>query len=140
MKLNIDGVEELCEACIESKHTRIVKSKRMTPTTKRLQEMNANLWGLYDPASILGKNYVALLLDEFTCKLWIILLKNKDKFFNTFKFWLPRAKVCGDKLNCLQTDGGGEFISIVLQSFCKERRIKIRYAAPYMHKENEIAE
>lgn len=31
---NLNGVEELCETCIESKHTRIVKSKKMTPTTK----------------------------------------------------------------------------------------------------------
>ena len=43
MELNIDGVEELCKVCIESKHTRIVKSKRMTPTMRRLQEIHANL-------------------------------------------------------------------------------------------------
>ena len=36
MELNIDSMEELCKACIESKHIRIVKSKRMTPTTRRL--------------------------------------------------------------------------------------------------------
>ena len=43
MELNINGVEELCKACIESKHTRIVKSKRITPTIKRLQEIHADL-------------------------------------------------------------------------------------------------
>ena len=43
MKLNIDGVKELFEACIQSKYTRIVKSKRMTPTTKRIQEIYADL-------------------------------------------------------------------------------------------------
>ena len=85
MELNIDGVEELCEACIKSKHTKIVKSKRMTPTTWRLQEIHADLWGPHKPASISGKNYVALLLDKFTHKSWIILLKSKDEFFNIFK-------------------------------------------------------
>ena len=43
MDLNINGVEKLCETCIKSKHTKIVKSKRMTPTTKRLQEIHTNL-------------------------------------------------------------------------------------------------
>ena len=43
MELNIDGVEKLCKACIESKYTRIENSKRMTPTTRRLQEIYANL-------------------------------------------------------------------------------------------------
>lgn len=34
---------ELCDACIKSKHTRIVEAKRMTPTTRRLQEIHADL-------------------------------------------------------------------------------------------------
>ena len=59
---------------------------------------------------------------------------------SVFKLWFSRAEVCGDKLNCLQTDGGGEFISTALQSFCKKRGIKINYAIPYMHKENGMAE
>ena len=42
-ELNFKRVEELCEACIESKHMRIVKSKKMTITTKKLQEVHANL-------------------------------------------------------------------------------------------------
>ena len=140
MELNIDGMKELCKACIKSKHTRIVKSKRMTPTMRRLQEIHANLWEPHKPTSISGKNYIALLLDEFTRKSWIILLRSKDKFFDTFKLWLPRAKACGNKLDCLKTDGGRKLISIALQSFCEEQEIKISYAATYMHEENGIAE
>ena len=140
IELNIDGVEEFYEACIENKHHRIVKSKRMTPTLKRLQEIHADLWGPHDPASISGKNYIVLLLDEFTRKSWIILLRSKNEFFDTFKLWFPRIEACGDKLNCLQIDSRGEFISTTLQSFCKERGIKISYSALYIHEENGIAE
>ena len=140
MELNIDGVEKPCEACIESKHTRIVNSKRMIPTTRRLQEIHADLLGPHKPASISGKNYVALLLDKFTRKSWIILFWSKDEFFDTFKLWLPRTEAYGNKLDCLRTNGRGEFISAALQSFCEERGIKIGYAAPYMHEENGIAE
>lgn len=49
---NLRGVVELCEVCFKSKHTRIVKSKKMTPTTRRLQDVHANLWGLHEPAFI----------------------------------------------------------------------------------------
>ena len=66
---NLNGVKELCKVCIKSKHTRIVKLKKMIPTIKRLQEVHADLWGPHKPVSISGKNYVALLLDKFTCKL-----------------------------------------------------------------------
>lgn len=43
MKLNIDSVEELCEIWIESKYTKIIKLKRITPTIRRLQEIDANV-------------------------------------------------------------------------------------------------
>ena len=67
-------------------------------------------------------------------------MRSKDEFFNAFKLWLPRAEAGGNRLDCLRADGGGEFISAALQSFCQERGIKIGYAAPYMHEENGIAE
>ena len=118
IKHNLGDVEKLCETCIKSKHTRIVKSKKMTLTTRRLQEVHADLWGPYKPAFISGKSYVTLLLNEFTRKSWVLMLRSKDEFFDAFKLWLPRAEAGGSRLDCLQTDGGGEFISVALQSFC----------------------
>ena len=90
----------------------------MTPTTRRLQEVHADLWGPYEPASISGKSYVALLLDKFTRKSWVLMLRSKDEFFDAFKLWLPRAEAGGSRLDCLQTDSRGEFISVALQGFC----------------------
>lgn len=68
---------------------------------RRLQEIDTNLLGPYKPALISGKNYVASLLDKYTYKSWIIFLRIKDQFFNSFKFWLPRAETCENKLNYL---------------------------------------
>ena len=135
-----DNFEQLCDSCIESKHTKIIRHKKMTLTTCKLQEIHADLWGPHDPPLLSRKFDVGLLLDEFTRKSWVLLLQNKDEFFDAFKLWLPRAKACGEKLGYLQTDGGGEFISAALKSSCNEKGITIGYAALYMHKENEIAE
>lgn len=52
----IEDVEELCKACIESKYTRILKSKKITSIIKHFQEIHADLWGPYKPSSISGKN------------------------------------------------------------------------------------
>ena len=43
-------VEQLCDLYIKSKHTKIVKYKKMTPTTHKLKEIHANLWGSHDPS------------------------------------------------------------------------------------------
>ncbi len=43
-------------------------------------------------------------------------------------------------MKVLRADGGGEFISAKLKPFCEKRGIVIRYAAPYVHEENGLAE
>ena len=59
-------------------------------------------------------------------KILNLLLKSKDKFFNVFKLWLPRVKkTSGENLGYLQTDSEGEFISIALKDFYKEKSITI---------------
>lgn len=138
-KHNSKDAKELCKTYIENKHTRIIKSRKMTSTIKKLQEVYINLWGPYKLVSILSKNYIGLLLNEFTYKLWILFLKSKDEFFNAFKLWLLRVEVCGSRLDCLWTDDGKEFISTTFQNFCQKWGIKIGYATPYIYKENGIA-
>ena len=36
-------IKKLCDPYIESKHTKIVKYKKMTPITRKLQEIHVNL-------------------------------------------------------------------------------------------------
>lgn len=43
-------------------------------------------------------------------------------------------------MKALRADGGGGFISTKLKDFCDKRGIAIKYAAPYMHEENGVAE
>ena len=42
-------------------------------------------------------------------------------------------------MKALRADGGGEFISVKLRTFCKKRGITIKYVAPYIYKENGLA-
>ena len=66
---NLDNnVKQLCDPYIESKHTKIVRHKKMTLTTRKLQEIYADLWGPHDLPLLSGNIYVSLLLDELTHK------------------------------------------------------------------------
>ena len=113
---------------------------KITSITHKLQEIYIDLWRLHYLPLLLGKTYVGLFVDKFTCKSWVLLLRSKDKFFNTFKFWLLRTKkACKEKLQCLQINGGREFINVVLKNLCNKKNINIGYAALYIYKENEIA-
>lgn len=101
IKHNFKDVKKLYKACIKNKCIRIVKLKKMILKIKKLQKVYVDLWGLHKPTYLLDKNYISQLFDKFICKLWIFLLKNKDKFFNTFKLWLLKVKVYKTRLDCL---------------------------------------
>lgn len=113
----------------------------MTPTTSKLEEVHADLWGLHDPPSQSGSAYAAILMCEHTRKTWTLYLRGKDDFIDAFQTWLPRVEAeSGCSMKMLRADGGGEFISTKLRLFCEKRGIAIKYAAPYVHKENRLAE
>lgn len=40
-----DCIKHLCDTCIESKYTKIVKHKAITPTVQKLGEIYTDLWG-----------------------------------------------------------------------------------------------
>lgn len=68
IEYNLNDIEILCDTCIESKHIRIVKLKKIILIIKRLQEIYTVLYNPHKHVSLLEKNYIALLLNKFTCK------------------------------------------------------------------------
>ncbi len=139
---DLKDFDKLCTPCVGSKSTQVVRrNKSMTVTTSKLEEIHADLWGLYESPSQSGSIYAAILICKYTWKTWTLYLKGKDNFINSFQAWLSRVKTesrCSMKL--LQADGRGEFIFKKLRSFCKKRGIAIRYVAPYVHEKNRLIE
>lgn len=139
---NPDDLDKLCTPCVGSKSTRAIRrNKSMTVTTSKLEKVHADLWGPHDPQSRSGNTYAAILMCKHTRKTWTLYLRGKDEFVDAFQAWLPRVEAeSSHSMKALRADGGGEFISVKLRSFCEKRGIEIKYAAPYVHEENGLAE
>lgn len=113
----------------------------MTEVKEKLEEVHVDLWGPHNPPLLSGKTYAAILLDAKTRKTWVMYLRLKDEFVDTFQTWLPKMENESKILmKILRADGGGKFISAKRKEFCEKRDITIKYAAPYMHKENGLAQ
>lgn len=78
-------IKNLYNTCIKSKYTKIIKYQTMISTVQKFEKIHANLWGPNNLPSILRKSYVSLLLNKYIRKLWILLLKSKNEFFDAFK-------------------------------------------------------
>lgn len=128
--------DSLCTPCIASKRTRVVvRNKAMTEAKEKLDEVHVDLCGPHSPP------YAAILVDANTRKSWVAYLRSKDEFVDAFQVWLPVVEnQCSKSMKVLRADGGGEFISAKLKDFCDKKGITIKYAAPYMHEKNGIAE
>lgn len=54
----------ICLPCITSKQTRAtVYNKAITKINKKFDKIHVNLWGLYNPTSLFGTKYAAILSD-----------------------------------------------------------------------------
>ena len=113
----------------------------MTSAHDKLEEVYADFWRSHNPPSRSGNVYAAILMCKYTRKTWTLYLWSKNEFVDVFQLWLPQVEaksVC--KMKVLWVDWGGKFISTKLKEFCEIQGINIKYAIPYLHKENGLVE
>lgn len=113
----------------------------MTKVDEKLHKVHDNLWGPHHPASLSSKTYAAIFLNVNTRETWVVYLRSKDNFVDTFQNRLPKIQnKYGKSMKVLCVDGGGEFISSKLKNICNSKYITIKYIAPYMYEKNGLAE
>lgn len=89
--------------------------------------MHSDLWGSSATQSLGGRGarYFLSIIDDFSRKLWVYILKNKSEAFESFKNWCSEVETeKGLPVKCLRTDNGLEFLNFEFQDYCKEKGIK----------------
>lgn len=62
--------DKICKPCIRSKQICVIyRQNSRTSTNKKLKEVHANIWGLYDPTSLSENIYAAILICTKTKKI-----------------------------------------------------------------------
>ena len=80
-------------------------------------------------------------MDDFSRKSWVILLKNKGEAGDRLKEWKALVEnERGLKLGRLRTDNGGEFTSIALRTWLKEKGVSQEFTPPRTPQANGVAE
>lgn len=97
-----------------------------------LELIHGDICGLIEPATPAGNRYFFLLVDDFSRKMWVYMLKTKGEAFEFFKKFKAMVENKTErKTKTFRTDRGGEFCSIALNKFCEEAMIVRHYTAPY---------
>ena len=74
----------LYKGCALGKHAKVVFPSNEHRSKEILDLVHSNVCGPMSIVSILGSMYYVSFIDDFSCKTWIYLLKNKDEAFSRF--------------------------------------------------------
>ncbi|WVZ05356.1 hypothetical protein V8G54_018702 [Vigna mungo] len=132
---------DFCDHCVLGKSHRIPFGRGKHSTERPFEYVHADLWG---PARTLthgGGAYFLSIIDDFSRRVWIYVLKNKSETFQKFKEWHTQIEnQLGCRLKCLRTDNGLEFVSEEFNGFCKEKRIRRHRTVVGTPQQNGLAE
>ena len=81
------------------------------------------------------------IIDDFSCKVWVIFLKQKGDVFSTFKDWKTMIeKQTGRQVKCLCTNNGLEFCSDEFNTLRKKEGIVRHRTVSHTPDQNGVAE
>ncbi|KAL4029866.1 hypothetical protein IC575_008094 [Cucumis melo] len=130
-----------CEHCIMGKSTRVKFGKGKHTTKGILDYIHSDLWGPTKEVSMGGSRYFISIIDDFSRKVWIYPLKQKDEAFGKFLEWKKQVEnQTGRKVKYLRTDNGLEFVNNKFNQFCKSEGITRHFTVTYTPQQNGLAE
>ena len=132
---------QFCEECVLGKaHKTGFETGRHT-TKSILEYIHSDLWGPARTQTLSGGRYYMSVIDDFSRKAWVFILKSKDEAFCKFKEWTTEIEnQTGKKVKHLRTDNGLEYLSSDFNNFCKEKGIVRHRTIPGTPQQNGVAE
>lgn len=128
----------VCDHCILGKQTRTLVPKKREKgdehrAVRKLEKVWVDLAGQTAIISWTGNNYVMNIVDDYTDKSWLILLKSKDNAFNELKTWILACKnETSLKLKILRTGQDSELNGNKHKDWYREREILLEVRALYI--------
>ncbi|GKA34062.1 retrovirus-related pol polyprotein from transposon TNT 1-94 [Tanacetum coccineum] len=120
--------DQLCSSCEVSKAKRSSFKIKVVPSSKgRLNLLHMDLCGPMRVASINGKKYILVIVDDCFRYTWTLFLRSKEETLEVLKDFLTMIQQNLQALvNSVQTDRGTEFLSKTLNEFFKEEKMSIK--------------
>ncbi|GKE11272.1 retrovirus-related pol polyprotein from transposon TNT 1-94 [Tanacetum coccineum] len=134
--------DQLCSSCEVSKAKRSSFKTKAVPSSKgRLNLLHMDLCGPMRVASINGKKYILVIVDDYSRYTWTLFLRSKDETPEVLKDFLTMIQ---QNLQALvifvRTDRGTEFLNKTLHVFFKEEGIEHQTSILRTPEQNGVVE
>jgi len=132
----------VCGACQLGKQTRAAHKKTSgIQTSRNLELLHMDLMGPTRTASLGGKRYIPVIVDDFSRYTWAIPIREKSDAFDVAQHLFKKIQV---EQNCqimrIPSDHGREFENSKFEEFCLFYGIKQEFSSPITPRHNGVVE
>ncbi|GKF76913.1 retrovirus-related pol polyprotein from transposon TNT 1-94 [Tanacetum coccineum] len=113
------GKLDFCKNCVLGKSHRVSFSVRRHTTQGVIDYVHSDLWGSSQVESLGGKRHALSIVDDYSRRAWVYILRFKHETFGKFKEWKQLVEnQTGITVKKVRTDNGLEFCN---REFKRER-------------------
>ncbi|WVZ52103.1 hypothetical protein U9M48_003193 [Paspalum notatum var. saurae] len=92
-------------------------------------------------ASVSGKWYVLVVVDDFLRFSWVFSMEFKDETFGFVRDLVLRLRNESHKaMRAIRSDNGGEFRNSCFENFCRDLGLEHQFSSPYTPPQNDVVE
>ncbi|WVZ58643.1 hypothetical protein U9M48_008888 [Paspalum notatum var. saurae] len=92
-------------------------------------------------ASVSGKWYVLVIVDDFSRFSWVFFMEFKDEAFGFVRDLVLRLRNESHKaMRAIHSDNGGEFRNYRFKNFCRDLGLEHQFSSPYTPSQNGVVE
>ncbi|KAJ6793882.1 uncharacterized protein M6B38_234065 [Iris pallida] len=115
--------DTVCSQCEKNKATKSAfKSKNAVSTTRPLQLLHMDFFGPSRIASLGGKLYAFVIIDDFSRYTWVYFLARRNDALSEFVTFCKKVQnEKGFMITRIRSDHGGEFENTKFKQFCDTR-------------------
>jgi hypothetical protein len=131
--LCLDHAEQFCNVYVLTKQRRLPFPQQSSFRAKeRLELVHGDLCGPVTLATLGGRRYFLLLVNDLSRYMWVMILGSKGEATNAIRRVQVDAEVeCSRKLRMLRIDNGGKFTVAEFASYCVDEGVQRHYSALY---------
>ncbi|GKE77569.1 retrovirus-related pol polyprotein from transposon TNT 1-94, partial [Tanacetum coccineum] len=135
------GKLDFYENCVLGKSHRVSFGVVRHTIQGVIDYIHSDLWGPSQVEPLGGKRYFLSIIDDYSRRVWVYILRSKHKGFGKFKEWKQLVKnQIGRMVKKLRTDNGLEFCNWEFEQLCIESGIARHLTIVRTPQQNGLAE
>ncbi|GJW63517.1 retrovirus-related pol polyprotein from transposon TNT 1-94 [Tanacetum coccineum] len=136
------GKDHLCSACEKQKSKNASHPLKLIASDhSKLELLHMDLYGPMRVASINGKKYVLVIVDDYSRYTWVYFLHSKDETLKIIKKFIAQAQLNYKANVCkIRTNNGTEFKNATLKAHYENLGIMQQFSTARTPQQNGVVE